>query len=243
MWQQNGTIDGGSLHVFWNTTFLLILLRHPVKFRLGKLIDSRSLPFFYGPTALYQSHHIWGSIFSTHRVRTELLVVRTLYWRWSIFFRGNFVSMDILRVLRERSTNAIVSTKAPAATQLIDQSGCSTQKPEESYEKTAVEAGADLFPRVVRLSCMLPDSSNERDVVITVLENPSGSWAAGNGSTLWDSSIALSGYLLKHQIPWLQGKRGLELGAGTRPMLQCSSFCHPSITDSIHSHILLLLFP
>ena len=132
--------------------------------------------------------------------------------------------MDILRVLRERSTNANVSTKAPAATQLIDQSGCSTQKPEESYEKTTVEAGADLFPRVVRLSCMLPDSSNERDVVITVLENPSGSWTAGNGSTLWDSSIALSGYLLKHQMSWLQGKCGLELGAGTHPMLQCSSF-------------------
>ena len=147
-----------------------------------------------------------------------------------------FPSMDILRVLRERSQAKSVCTRTPATTQvlwcptqsslekqqqLIDQSDDNALKPEESYKKTA----ADLFPRVVRLPCMLlpPNSPNERDIVITVFENPSGSWAAGNGSTLWDSSIALSGYLLKHQISWLQGKRGMELGAGTN-CTQCSCF-------------------
>ena len=141
--------------------------------------------------------------------------------------------MDILQVLRERSTLTNIGTSS-TATHLIVQSDCSTLKLGESLENTV--AAADLFPRVVRLTCMLPNTLNESDVTITVLENPSGSWAAGNGSTLWDSSIALSGYLLKHQIPWLQGKRGLELGAGivytTSNMLNLT----------IHSHNIYLLF-
>ena len=134
--------------------------------------------------------------------------------------------MNILRVLRERSTQAadVGTTTSPATHQLfinehqeldkqqqIITTSCSC-KHEETDEKTAA---AELFPRTVRLTCMPPpDSTDENEVVITVLENPSGSWAAGNGSTLWDSAIALSGYLLKHKLPWLQGKRGLELGAG-----------------------------
>ena len=140
--------------------------------------------------------------------------------------------MDILRVLRAESRSTSHDdgsiTTTPATTQLFHKKHQQPDKPqqiidqrcgipkhdEESVEKTT--AAADLFPRIVRLSCMMrqPDCMDKRDVVITVLENPSGSWAAGNGSTLWDSAIALSGYLLKHQISWLQGKRGLELGAG-----------------------------
>lgn len=129
--------------------------------------------------------------------------------------------MDILRVLKERSKQADTrpselplfspaQVSAEKQQELLYQESCCAHKPEESHEKTA----ADLSPRVVRLTCLPPNSLDHRDVVITVLENPSGSWAAGNGSTLWDSAIALSGYLLKHQLRWLQGKRGLELGAG-----------------------------
>ena len=71
---------------------------------------------------------------------------------------------------------------------------------------------ADLFPRTVCFDGLSPD------VTVTVLENPSGSWAAGNGATVWDCAIALAGYLLKHRCCSCccssSPCRGVELGAG-----------------------------
>jgi hypothetical protein len=67
---------------------------------------------------------------------------------------------------------------------------------------------ADLFPRTV---CF--DGPSLEAVAVTVLENPSGSWAAGNGATVWDCAIALAGYLLAHRCCG-RGTHGVELGAG-----------------------------
>ena len=71
---------------------------------------------------------------------------------------------------------------------------------------------ADLYPRTVCFD--RPSLSDvEETVAVTVLENPSGSWAAGNGATVWDCAIALAGYLLAHRCCG-RGTHGVELGAG-----------------------------
>ena len=75
----------------------------------------------------------------------------------------------------------------------------------------------DLIPRTINWDMESFKHDNtfvDKLSNIVMLENISGSWASGNGATIWDCSIALTRYLLCTQLPYMKGKRVLELGSG-----------------------------
>lgn len=62
--------------------------------------------------------------------------------------------------------------------------------------------------------CTIKRGPKDTPITIHLLEDTTGSRASGNGATLWDCSILLTEYLLRHCRTRLVNRKILELGAG-----------------------------
>ena len=78
-------------------------------------------------------------------------------------------------------------------------------------DNTDAASQDQLIERAVDIQCRPSGISKQ----LTLLEDPTGSLAGGNGATLWDSSLALTNFLTYHYADTdLSNKHVLELGAG-----------------------------
>ena len=78
-------------------------------------------------------------------------------------------------------------------------------------DNTDAASQDQLIERAVDIQCRSLGISRQ----LTLLEDPTGSLAGGNGATLWDSSLALTNFLTYHYADTdLSDKHVLELGAG-----------------------------
>ena len=108
---------------------------------------------------------------------------------------------------------AEVSSPAPfsGGTSLSMEKSATTNDDVDSNVDTCTPSRAKLIKRIVEIK----SGSSRSTRRLTLLEDPTGSLAGGNGATLWDSSLALTNFLAYHyENTDLSRKNVLELGAG-----------------------------
>ena len=106
---------------------------------------------------------------------------------------------------------AEVSSSAPSPSSDSMSSSIKSSSATDSDNHTDTTSHGQLIERIVEIKCNSARTCRQ----LTLLEDPTGSLAGGNGATLWDSSLALTNFLTHHYADTdLSGKYVLELGAG-----------------------------
>jgi len=130
--------------------------------------------------------------------------------------------VDAVRLISTLRRKEQQSVKAAAAATLED--SCKVGKEEEVEELTRrLPVHLTASHQAPSLSLLVERNVQVNDALsVTLLEDTSSVFAAGNGSTQWDCGILLANYLANTMpLEAIQGKRVLELGAGLGLLSKC----------------------